>query len=147
VPQETDDGSGELLSWPSSSRRGPASNIRYIGYISGRYTLASRRSRQSKRARVFACRIQSISPGMAVVIAPVIGDVGDKVTANFDDLGLARGTVTRFVDGGFVVAIEGSDEERTRLATKIEWFRRKTQLGLPDQREHRRHLPRSRVRS
>jgi hypothetical protein len=143
VTQEPDDSSGELLSWPTSSRRGLASNIRYIGYISGRYTLASRRSRQSKLARVFACRIQSISPEMAVVIGPVIGNVGDRVTANFDDLGLVRGSIIRFVDGGFVVAIEGSDKERRLLAARIDWFRRKTQQSLPDQREHRRYLPRN----
>lgn len=143
VAHNSDDNSVEPTPWLLAKRRGPTRNVRYIGYIGGRYTLPSRGTGRSKRPSVFACRTQSISPKMAVVLAPVVGSLGEKVTANFNDLGLVRGTITRFVDGGFALAVEASDEERSQLAARIDWFRRKRELSLPDQREHRRFLPRN----
>lgn len=143
VAHNSDDDPAKPAPWPMPKRRGQTSNVRYIGYIGGRYTLPSRGTGRSKRPRIFACRTQSISPKMAVVLAPVVGNLGEKVTANFQDLGLVRGTIARFIEGGFALAVEASVEERSRLAARIDWFRRKRELSLPDQREHRRFLPRN----
>jgi hypothetical protein len=116
-------------------------DVRFIGSLNGRYTLSSRRS-MGNSVQVFACRVQSISPKMAVFTAPVSGEEGEWVAAHFDDLGIIRAQITRHVDSGFAMDIAASDEERARLAAKIDWVKRKVHNAVPDKREHKRLLPR-----
>ncbi len=105
------------------------------------YLLASRRNR-TQCVQVFACRLQSISPNAMVASAPVTGDPGEEVSANFEPFGLVRGKVDRLIDGGFSVAIQARDDERELLARRIAWYKKKTFSGLTDKREHKRVMPR-----
>src|ERR1700759_3132016 len=61
----------------------------------GRYMLADRRE--------FPCQVLEMSPGDAVVIAPVSGGVGEKVIAYIDHIGRIEGTILDPVDGGFLM--------------------------------------------
>ncbi|MDB5561549.1 MAG: PilZ protein [Hyphomicrobiales bacterium] len=92
--------------------------------------------------QVFACRVQSISPKMAVLTAPVSGSQGEWVTAHFQDLGIIRAQITRHLDYGFAVEIAATDEERAKLGAKINWIKKKTHEAVADKREHKRTLPR-----
>jgi len=117
-----------------------AANIRFIGTVMGRYALESRV--RLPGVQIFACRLQSISPHQIVAAAPVPGRVGERITVNFEPFGTIRGAIARHVDDGFVMDIEGDDEERWKLAGKIDWYKRRTFAGIGDKRQHRRFMPR-----
>ncbi len=117
-------------------------DVRYVGPISGCYTLSDRREFDGRGVEVFACRTLSISPNGAAITAPVQGDVGDWLTARLDGLGIIRGRIERRIEGGFVFKIVGSDEQREKLAKSIDWLKRRNVLKRSDQREHDRFKPR-----
>jgi len=58
----------------------------------GRYMLADRRE--------FPCQVVNMSPGGMALIAPVSGNVGDRVIAYVDHLGRLEGHIARTKDGG-----------------------------------------------
>src|SRR6478609_5323290 len=68
--------------------------------VLGRYMLADRRE--------FPCQVLEMSPGDAVVIAPVSGNAGEKVIAYLDHLGRVEGAITDAIDGGFVMDVSAS---------------------------------------
>ena len=106
----------------------------------GRYALASRMVLPGPQ--IFACRLQSISSQQLVAAAPVPGAIGERITANFEPFGTIHGVVARHIDDGFVVDVQCSDEERDKLASKIDWFKKRTFAGVGDKRQHRRFMPR-----
>lgn len=120
----------------------PQRDVRFIGAVAGRYALSGRRANAAGGAEIFACRLCSISPYMGVLVAPVIGRAGDRVTAHFDAFGILRGKVLRRVDSGFAFGIDGAEDERARLAAKIGWYKKHVLQQLPDRREHKRWAPR-----
>src|SRR3954463_15190165 len=61
--------------------------------VLGRYMLTDRRE--------FPCQVLEMSPGDAVVIAPVAGVPGERVIAYLDHLGRFEGAITELIDGGF----------------------------------------------
>jgi hypothetical protein len=106
----------------------------------GRYALASRM--RLAGVQIFACRLQSISVSRVVAAAPVPGSPGEKITVNFEPFGTLRGVVERHIDDGFVMEIDADDEDRQKLANKIERYKKRTFAGLTDKRQHRRFMPR-----
>lgn len=116
-------------------------DARFIGDLVGSYVLASR-AQHAAGLKVFACRARSISTREIVLMAPVIGQVGEAVSLAFQDLGIIRGVVARQLDGGFAVEIRCTDAERAALGGRIQWLKRKVARAVDDRREHRRVLPR-----
>jgi hypothetical protein len=123
---------------PTPLERG--ADVRFIGPVMGRYTLESRI--RPSGVQIFAVRLQSISPTTLVASAPVKGRIGETVTAHFVPFGNVRGRVTRHIDGGFIVDIEGDHDRRRKLAKRIEWYKKRTFAGISDKREHKRFMPR-----
>lgn len=117
-------------------------DVRYIGELPGRYALSDRRREDQDKIPVYACRLCSISTRMAVIVAPVIGNVGETVAAHFDAFGLMRAKVPRRLRDGFAMEFKLPDEERKKLAAKIAWQKNALVRHLPDKREHKRILPR-----
>lgn len=113
---------------------------RFIGDVMGSYVLLSRVDNGGPRA--FACRARSISASGAVVSAPAIGAVGDRLTVNFQDVGLMRGTIIRLLPDGFAIAFECDAAERATLGARIGWLKRRALRAVSDRRVHRRVLPR-----
>lgn len=101
--------------------------------ILGRYMLADRRE--------FPCQVLSMSPGDAVVIAPVAGIVGERIIAYLDHLGRIEGTILHQVDGGFVMDIAASPRKRDKMAAQLTWLANKDLLNLPEDRRHERVVP------
>ena len=99
----------------------------------GRYMLADRRE--------FPCQILEMSPGDAVVVAPVAGIVGEKIIAYIDHLGRIEGTIINQVDGGFLMNIDASDRKRDKMAAQLTWLANKDILNLPEDRRHERVVP------
>ena len=101
--------------------------------ILGRYMLADRRE--------FPCQVLAMSPGDALVIAPVAGIVGEKVIAYLDHLGRIEGTILSQVDGGFCMDIAASARKRDKMAAQLTWLANKDILNLPEDRRHERVVP------
>jgi len=101
--------------------------------VLGRYMLADRRE--------FPCQVLEMSPGDASVIAPVSGNVGEKVIAYLDHLGRVEGTVTASIDGGFVMDVSASPRKRDRMSAQLTWLANKDVLNLPEDRRHERVVP------
>jgi hypothetical protein len=119
---------------------GKMADVRFIGALMGRYTLASRA--RGPGVQIFACRLQSISAKVIVASAPVTGSVGESISSHFPPFGTLRGKVGRHIDGGFCVDIEGDDEAREKLVAKIDWYKKRTFAGVTDKRQHKRFMPR-----
>lgn len=113
--------------------------VRYEGSINGSYTLSSRRP--GGVVQVFACRTQGISPSAVSVTAPVLGDIGEPITARLDGLGIVRGEIERHLDHGFVFTIAASPDQRKKLAAKIEALRRRSHAAATEKRAYRRQQP------
>lgn len=101
--------------------------------ILGRYMLADRRE--------FPCQVLEMSPGDAVVIAPVSGNAGERVVAYIDHIGRVEGSILDAVDGGFVMDVAASPRKRDKMAAQLTWLANKDLLGLPEDRRHERVVP------
>ncbi|MFD2649841.1 PilZ domain-containing protein [Devosia albogilva] len=116
-------------------------DVRFIGAAGGRYVLPQRREGTEKLS-AYACRLCSISTRFAAVIGPVVGSLNEPVAAHFDTFGLLRGRINRRLPSGFVMELMLKDAERDKLGAKIVWQRKHVYQSAPDQREHKRILPR-----
>ena len=101
--------------------------------VLGRSMLADRRE--------FPCQILEMSPGDALVIAPISGIVGEKIIAYVDHIGRIEGTITDNIDGGFVMDIAASTRKRDKMAAQLTWLANKDVLNLPEDRRHERVVP------
>lgn len=101
--------------------------------VLGRYMLADRRE--------FPCQILEMSPGDALVIAPISGIVGEKIIAYIDHIGRIEGIITASIDGGFVMDIAASARKRDKMAAQLTWLANKDVLNLPEDRRHERVVP------
>lgn len=101
--------------------------------VLGRYMLSDRRE--------FPCQVLEMSPGDAMVVAPVPGTVTEKVIAYLDHLGRVEGAVTELVDGGFMMEIIASNRKRDKMAAQLTWLANKDILNLPEDRRHERVVP------
>jgi hypothetical protein len=101
--------------------------------VLGRYMLADRRE--------FPCQVLEMSPGDAVVIAPVAGGAGEKVIAYLDHIGRVEGSIIDSTDGGFVMDVAASPRKRDKMAAQLTWLANKDLLNLPEDRRHERVVP------
>jgi hypothetical protein len=101
--------------------------------VLGRYMLADRRE--------FPCQILEMSPGDALVVAPVPGSEGERVIAYVDHIGRIEGEVKSRVDGGFVMDVVASGRKRDKMAAQLTWLANKDILNLPEDRRHERVVP------
>jgi len=114
---------------------------RFIGAINGCYTLSDRRLVRGMGVEVFACRTQSISPFAAALTAPVLGGVGEGLTARLDGLGIMRGEIERHLEDGFVFTLVASEDQRNKLAKRLSSLRRRSVVDVEDKRGFVRHKP------
>jgi hypothetical protein len=118
---------------PSRTRAVSSKFQRVKVSVLGRYMLADRRE--------FPCQILEMSPGDAVVIAPVAGEAGEKVIAYVDLVGRIEGTVLSPMEGGFLMDISASPRKRDKMAAQLTWLANKDVLNLPEDRRHERVVP------
>ena len=102
--------------------------------VLGRYMLESRLE--------YPCRTSDISPGGASLIAPVAGEVGERVVAYLEHIGRVEGRITRELENGFAMSIQASLRKRDRIATQLTWLANRHALGLPEDRRHERVVSR-----
>jgi hypothetical protein len=117
-------------------------SVRIIVNVPGSYALADHRNPRGER-RIFACRAVNVSQDAVALAAPVSGKLGERVIANIEHLGRVKGSITRLLTGGFVMSISASDEERDRLAAKIDWLEQFKNFDISDQRAESRFVPKN----
>jgi hypothetical protein len=113
---------------------------RILVSIAARYTLTDWCDSQRYRPK-FACRLISISSREATLLAPVAGAVGDRVVAYCDEFGKLDGSIWRVLDRGFVMRIAATDNERRKLAARIEGYEKIKNHDIIDRRVHKRVIP------
>ena len=104
-------------------------------HLLGRYMLPDRRE--------FPCQIINMSPGGLALLAPGIGNVGDRVIAYLDHIGRVEGKITRIIDNGFAMTIGETARKRDKLAAQLTWLANRDILNLPEDRRHDRIVPRN----
>ena len=103
-------------------------------HLLGRYMLPDRRE--------FPCQIINMSPGGLALLAPGIGNVGDRVIAYLDHIGRLEGKITRIIDNGFAMTIAATARKRDKLAAQLTWLANRD-LNLPEDRRRDRIVPRN----
>ena len=104
-------------------------------HLLGRYMLPDRRE--------FPCQIINMSPGGLALLAPGIGNVGDRVIAYLDHIGRVEGKITRIIDNGIAMTIGATARKRDKLAAQLTWLANRDILNLPEDRRHDRIVPRN----
>src|SRR4051812_15951092 len=104
-------------------------------HLLGRYKLPDRRE--------FPCQIINMSPGGLALLAPGIGNVGDRVIAYLDHIGRVEGKITRIIDNGFAMSVGATPRKRDKLAAQLTWLANRDILNLPEDRRHDRIVPRN----
>lgn len=99
----------------------------------GRFMLENRRE--------YPCQISNMSPGGAALIAPVTGEVGERVIAYIDHLGRIEGVIVRHIEGGFAMTVNATARKRDKLANQLTWLANRHELNLPEDRRHDRFTP------
>ena len=103
----------------------------------GRYMLPNRLE--------YPCQTLDISPGGALLTAPVRGAIGDRIIVYFEHLGRVEGEITRHIDEGFAISIVATLRKRDKIANQLTWLANRNALGLPEDRRHERIIPRNPV--
>src|ERR1700683_4480230 len=72
--------------------------------------------------REFPCQIINMSPGGLALLAPGIGNVGDRVIAYLDHSGGGEGRSTRISDNGVAMTADATARKRDKLAAQLTWL-------------------------
>lgn len=104
-------------------------------HLLGRYMLPDRRE--------YPCQVINMSPGGVAMLAPGIGNVGDRVIAYLDHVGRVEGKITRIIDSGFAMSVGATPRKRDKLAAQLTWLANRDILNLPEDRRHDRIIPRN----
>jgi hypothetical protein len=99
----------------------------------GRYMLADRQE--------YPCQTIDMSPGGALLVAPVKGKVGERIVAYFEHIGRIEGEITRHAAQGFAISFSATLRKRDKIADQLTWLANREVLGLPEDRQHRRLVP------
>lgn len=108
--------------------------------VAGRFSLASRRDQRGNR-RLFACRAVRISQSSLMLATPVVGPTGERVIAFFEEFGKLHGPIARVFNGGLLMKISSTAEERSRLLRRLIWMEQNKNYDTPDLRAHKRIIP------
>jgi hypothetical protein len=99
----------------------------------GRYMLEDKRE--------FPCQTVDMSPGGVAMIAPVRGQIDERVVAYFEHIGRIEGKIVRHTDRGFALAFNLPFAKREKIANQLTWLVNRDMLGMPEDRRHERIVP------
>jgi hypothetical protein len=101
----------------------------------GRYMLADRRE--------FPCQVTDMSPGGMALVAPVVGQLQERVIAYVDHVGRLEGVITRQFQNGFAMTVSATMRKRDKLAAQLTWLANRHLLNSPEDRRHGRMAPKN----
>lgn len=91
----------------------------------------------------YPCQVINMSPGGLAMIAPVRGEIGERIIAYIDHIGRIEGKIVRKIEGGFAVAVDATLRKRDKLASQLTWLANRHILNLPEDRRHERRTPKN----
>jgi c-di-GMP-binding flagellar brake protein YcgR len=103
--------------------------------LNGRYMLANQKE--------YTCQTLNMSPGGVALIAPQVGETGERVIVYLDQIGRLDGLISRLIDKGFAMSFQASGHKRDKLAAQLTWLANRHSLGLPEDRAHERIVPKN----
>jgi hypothetical protein len=109
--------------------------------ISGRYMISTKRDAEGKR-REFVCRVLDMSSHAMRIAVPVVGPVGDRVIAHFDEFGTLDGQIVRVEQQTMVLNLIASEKMQARLAARLAWLKEAQADQAREARRSRRIVPR-----
>ena len=110
--------------------------------VNGSYSLERRWYDAEGKLRSFACRTARVSPFRMLVEVPVVGRVGERLTSYFREFGELEGVIGHAMQGRFLVDMEMTAANRTRLAEQLAWLERKSRdASIQDARDDARMIP------
>jgi len=118
---------------PASAERRRFQRVKV--HLLGRYMLSDRRE--------YPCQVINMSPGGLAMLAPGIGNMGERVVAYLDHIGRVEGKITRLLDNGFAMTVSATPRKREKLAAQLTWLANREILNLPEDRRHDRVTPRN----
>ena len=77
----------------------------------GRFMLSDRRE--------FPCHVANMSPGGMALLAPVRGQISERVIAYVDHVGRLEGVIARHFENGFAMTISATVRKRNKLAAQL----------------------------
>lgn len=89
----------------------------------------------------YPCQVINMSPGGVALIAPIRGDIGERIIAYIDHIGRIEGKIVRKIEGGFALTVDATARKRDKLASQLTWLANKHILDLPEDRRHERRQP------
>ena len=101
----------------------------------GRYMLSDRHE--------YPCQSIDLSPGGAAMLAPVLGEINERVVCYFDHIGRLEGTIARRFENGFALTMNMPLFKREKIADQLTWLANRHTLGMPEDRRHERIVPRN----
>jgi hypothetical protein len=115
-------------------------DARVVVRIPGRFSLANRRDSTGNR-RKFACRAVNVSSTHMMLATPIDGPIGERIIAYFEEFGTIQGSIARVLNGGFIMRIAATTDERSALLRKLIWLEQHKNYDVPDVRTHKRIIP------
>lgn len=89
----------------------------------------------------YPCEVLDISPGGIALLAPIAGELGERIVVYLQDLGRFEGQLVRTFQGGFAIKLAGTAYKREKIANQLTWILNRNQLDLGEDREHERIVP------
>jgi hypothetical protein len=118
----------------------PREARRIVVTAPGRFSFADVRDARGER-RVFGCHAVNPSIREIVIASPVTAKMDARVIAYIDHLGKLDGMVTCVLQRGFVMGVNVKQNERRKLAAKIEWLQQHKNSEVREQRADSRFVP------
>jgi len=127
----------DIAAFAGTERR---SEPRVIMSLAGTCSLSALRDEAGQR-RGFPCRAINMSSRALMLAAPVKVTINDRAIAYIPTFGKLSGRVIRVLDGGFVMSLAVSDEERQRIVRRLDWLQEHQAHDTHDLRLHARIVP------
>jgi len=94
------------------------------------------------KLRTFACRSKRVSPFRMIVDVPVVGKVGERATAYFEDFGEFECTISATLKMGFLMELEMTRARRAWMSEKLTWLEKKQKdTSILEHRRDARFVP------
>jgi hypothetical protein len=94
------------------------------------------------KIRTMACRSTRISPYRMIVVVPVVGRIGDRITSHFGEFGEFEGSISDSKNGSILLELEMTAERRQWMADKLAWLEKtRRDPSLQDSRQDARFVP------
>ncbi|PLW78719.1 PilZ domain-containing protein [Cohaesibacter celericrescens] len=91
----------------------------------------------------YPCQVINMSPGGVAMIAPIRGEIGERIIAYIDHIGRIEGKIARKIEGGFAISVDATARKRDKLASQLTWLANRHILSLPEDRRHERRQPKN----